>query len=175
MGSRILAPVAGALASACLLACLLAGLLVGSGGAGAQGFQAPGQVPENCQKLVEIKKQLDDRGSALQAAGKQQVPVSRLCSMFRAYVTTEAQMIKAVETDGPWCGVPPQFGQQLQSGHSRAISLRDQACAAAAQANRPPPGPSLSDALNAPAVPDSTTATSGFSTFETLTGNALTR
>lgn len=169
MGSRIvLRAMMGALA--------LGGLTAWTGAAGAQGFQQPQQIPENCQALLAAKQEVDKRGEALQKAGQAKAPVAQLCTMFRGYVSAEAKLIKAVEKDAVWCGVPPQFSQQLKAGHPQAVNLRNQACAAAAQANRPPPGPSLSDALGAPtSVPDASAANTGYGTFDTLTGNALTR
>lgn len=168
MGGRIvLRAMIGALA--------VGGLMAWTVAAGAQGFQQPQQIPENCQALLTAKQEVDKRGAALQKAGQAHAPVAQLCTMFKGYVTAEAKLITAVEKDGAWCGAPPQFIEQLKAGHPRAVSLRNQACAAAAQANRPPPGPSLSDALGTPPVPDASDATTGYGTFDTLTGNALTR
>ena len=81
-------------------------------------------------------------------------------------------MIKAVDNNGPQCGLPPDVSKQLREGHAKAQQIATQVCDAAARGG--PAAPSLSDALGvSPSVPD--TNKRGTGTFDTLTGTSLSR
>jgi cytochrome c2 len=89
-------------------------------------------------------------------------------------------MIKYVQTNHQKCGIPPQVSDQLKSGHKNTEKMMKQVCAVAhQQATQPrgPAGPSLSDVLGSSAsMPTPTHGTKkGGSTFDTLSGNVLTR
>jgi hypothetical protein len=63
----------------------------------------------------------------------------------------------------------------MKASHAHAEEIGKQVCEAAAMGPRPT-GPSLSDALGMGAtVPDGVGKRRGSSTFDTLTGNALSR
>ena len=66
---------------------------------------------------------------------------------------------------------------KLIAVHLERAGMQTQVCNVAQQAaNRPPPGPSLSDVLGtSAALPEAQTAKKGGSTFDTLNGNVLTR
>ena len=76
-------------------------------------------------------------------------------------------------------GLPPFLGadaiKQAKDGHVHALQIGKQVCDVAAQGDRPV-GPSLSDVLGTPTVPDATNTKPGRGgAFDTLSGNALTR
>jgi hypothetical protein len=63
---------------------------------------------------------------------------------------------------------------QVKQGHTKASEVAKQVCEAAAQGARPA-APSLSDALGvSPTMPDTSKKTGG-GTFDTLSGNVLSR
>jgi hypothetical protein len=89
-------------------------------------------------------------------------------------------MVKYVETNAARCGIPPQISEQLKKGHVSTEAMRTRVCGAAAQMQKQqqgPAGPSLSEVLgSAAALPEATVAKkSSGNTFDTLSGNALTR
>jgi hypothetical protein len=145
------------------------GMPGGGGGFGAPPPQAP---PPRCQELLTLRDTLQKRGQAIEAANKKKADVKVACQLFRAYLATETRMLKALDTNGPSCGVPPQINKQVRDSHAAAQKVGKQVCDAA---NRGPVGPSLSDALGtSPHLPDANQK-KGAGTFETLTGNPFQR
>ena len=90
---------------------------------------------------------------------------------FKKFAASESKMTKFLETHQTACGVPPDAIKQVKAQHARTLQIRKQVCAAAPA----PRGPSLSDALGGPILPDAAPNKPGRGTFDTLTGNALAR
>ena len=82
--------------------------------------------------------------------------------------------MKFLETNQRVCGVPPQAVKAAKTNHSKTMEIRNKVCSAGPAG--PPPGPTLSDALGGPIIADDTAAKQpGRGTFDTLTGNVLSR
>jgi hypothetical protein len=145
------------------------------GGPSAPGFGAPSAPPPECQKLLELRAAVEKHGNALQAANKRKVEPTVACRLFKNYLAADLNFIKGIQKSGATCGVPPDVPAKLKAGHAKAAEVGKQVCEVAELGPRPV-GPSLSDALGTPLVPDETTTTrTGPGTFDTLTGNPLTR
>ena len=86
-------------------------------------------------------------------------------------------MIKYIEANAAKCGIPPQIGDQLKTGHKNTEKMQTQVCNVAQQAQSArPAGPSLSEVLGtSAALPEAQPVKKGGSTFDTLNGNVLTR
>jgi hypothetical protein len=151
------------------------GLPGSPGGMGAPGggFGAPSAPPPACQQLLTMRDETQKHASAINAAGQRKASPQEACKLFKAFLSAEIRMIKAVEQTGSQCGIPPDMAKQMKAGHAKAEQVGKQVCEVAAQGGRPA-GPSLSDALGAtPTMPESKQGSGG--TFDTLTGNALAR
>lgn len=143
------------------------------GGPGAGFGGPPAAPPPECQQILTIRDEVQKHGLAIEAANQKKAHVTVACRLFRNYLSAEARMIRALETSGSKCGVPPQIVQQVRSSHAKASQLGKQICEAAARPAQT--GPSLSDALGtSPALPDASSK-KGAGTFETLTGNPFQR
>jgi hypothetical protein len=126
-----------------------------------------------CNDFLPIRAAVEKGGAAIQAAMKRKAKAPEVCKLFRTFAAASAKMLKFMETNKAVCGVPDQAIEGAKKNLTQARRIRTQACRAA-EAPRPPP-PKLSDALGAPpiAAPGNTKTDRG--TFDTLTGNALTR
>ena len=108
----------------------------------------------------------------IKAAGERKAAREEVCPLFKSFAAKEAKMLKFLETNRTTCGVPPQVITQVKGSHAKTVRIRNQVCAAGAAA---PAGPSLSDALGGPIIADDTNVKKGHGTFDTLTGNPLSR
>ena len=148
----------------------------GSGGPGG-GFGAPPPAPPPaCQQLISLRDETQKQAAAIQAASQRHAAPDEACKLFKVFLGTETKMIHGLEQGQAVCGVPPEVIKTVHEGHERASQIAKKVCDAAAQGGVRSAGPTLSDALNsAPRVPDANDSKSGRGTFDTLTGNALTR
>jgi hypothetical protein len=87
-------------------------------------------------------------------------------------------MVKYIQENAQWCGIPAEIATQLKTNHSRTIKTQNQVCNGGGMAGGipKPAGPGLSEALGTtrgggtldPLAPQT-------GTMNTLTGNVLAR
>jgi hypothetical protein len=158
----------------------------GSAPMSASPFAAPptqGGAGDDCMKnFLPLRQEAEKRGQLLKEAGEKKVTAEEACKLINNFIQAETKMIKYVDINAAKCGIPPQIGEQLRKGHVGSEGMRARICGAAAQmknaaATAGPAGPSLSEVLGSAAtLPEAAVAKkSGGTTFDTLSGNALTR
>lgn len=128
-----------------------------------------------------IRGELEEKGKALQAAGKRKAEPQELCTLFRAYTAAEAKWVKFLQDNKEWCQIPSEIADKAKASSRGTASTRDKICQIAANGGqpqggpgKPPPQGSISSALG---------ITTGYSlgqgngkgVFDTLNGNALQR
>ena len=151
----------------------------GPGGFGAPPPQQAGPPGgDACMKeFLPLREDAEKRGKAIKAASERRAPPDEACKLIGHFSQAELKMIKYVDANSQKCGIPPAIGQQLKGGHKNTEKMLKTVCNAAQQAQtRGPAGPSLSDVLgSSAALPEATPSKKGGSTFDTLSGNVLTR
>ncbi len=151
-------------------------------GGGASPFAAPptqsGAI-DNCMKqFMPMREEAEKRGKLLKAASDRRAGPDVACKLMTSFIQAELKMMKFVEANAARCEIPPQIGEQLKTGHKRSEEMLTKICNAAANMkNQASAGPSFADVLgSAASIPEaSATKKSGGTTFDTLSGNALTR
>ncbi|MGE3148529.1 MAG: hypothetical protein AB7K04_05615 [Pseudorhodoplanes sp.] len=127
------------------------------------------------QEFMSLQKEREKHGRALQEAqSKKQLDRSQACGMLKTYLAVETKLLKFMQDNNVWCGVPAQATEQMKTIRANTVKTTNQVCSAAAAPSAPPP-PSLSDVLGTTRVPDSSTTRSGRGTLDSLTGNPLKR
>jgi hypothetical protein len=130
------------------------------------------------KEFLPLRQETEKRGQALKVASDKHSGPEIACKLIGSFIQAEVKMVKYVETNSARCGIPPQIFEQLKKGHKGTEAMQERICNAATQAQKQGPvGPSLSDVLgSATALPEASSAKkSGGNTFDTLSGNALTR
>jgi hypothetical protein len=147
-------------------------------------FERPPAAPpggggaDKCMKeFMPLREEAEKRGKLIKAASDRHAPPDEACKLITNFGQAEFKMIKYVEAHAAQCGIPPQIGDQLKTGHKNTEALQNKVCAVAKQVQqRGPAGPSLSDVLgSSAAMPEATASRKGGSTFDTLNGNVLQR
>lgn len=168
-------------------ACLAAGLVLGvfvNRSAWAQ-FPPPPAMPGGaapsapsgppggvqCNDFVNLSAEAKKRSDLVGAALKNKADRKELCTLMTNFVTAESKVMKFLEDNKTWCGVPAQAITASRAGHERALKFRTSAC----EEGPHPKTPTLSDAIKAPSVDSGSNTKTGRGTFDTLTGNPLAR
>jgi hypothetical protein len=146
---------------------------------GTSPFAAPptqtGAVDECMTQFLPLREEAEKRGKLIKAASDKHATPDEACKLIGNFAQAEVKMLKYVETNAARCGIPPQISEQLKRGHQGTETLQKKVCAAAAQMQKGPSGPTLSDLLgSSTALPEATAAKKG-GAFDTLNGNALQR
>jgi hypothetical protein len=123
-----------------------------------------------CEQFPPLRAQAEKDATAIKAASDRKASREEVCAAFNKFMGSEGKMVKFLETNRTVCGVPPDAIKQIRTQHARTAQIRKNVCAAGGA----PRGPSLSDALGGPILPDETPKP-GRGTFDTLTGSPLAR
>lgn len=150
------------------------------GGASGPQQQAGPPGSEDCMKhFLPLRQDAEKKAGLIKAAGARKAPPEEACKLIASFSGAEIKMINFIETNAKKCGIPPEIGQQMKTGHANTEKMKTTVCNVAqqrAQGGGGPAAPSLSEALGASvALPEARTVKRGGATFETLNGNALAR
>ena len=141
-----------------------------------QGRAAGPQDTRCVDQFMALRKDVEKRGGAIQAAGqrKEKPSPKEACGLFNSFTAAEKKMYDYAAKNQASCGIPPQIIDNLKQSRVKSDAIRNRICQAAAAGPPRPAAPSLSDALNAP-VPTTDNIKTGRGTFDTLTGSPLGR
>lgn len=137
----------------------------------APGSAWPGNPPPCVAEFVRLRDLVQKTGLAAKGGHDKHASREEMCKLIEAFSAAEDKWVKYTETNASGCGIPAEAVKQIKSNHEHSLLIRKQVCSAG-----PAPGsvtPTLSDALgtNVPSIEGKKSKSS----FETLTGNPLTR
>jgi hypothetical protein len=126
-----------------------------------------------CGDFTRLSGEAKKKADAVQAAINAKADRKEVCVLITSFVSSEANVIKFLEDNKTWCGVPDDAIKMSKMNHEKSLKFREVACNAAAAPQ--PKVPTLSDAIKMPSVDSATNTKTGRGTFDTLTGNPLSR
>jgi hypothetical protein len=137
---------------------------------------APAQQSPNaelCNKFQPLSEEAQKKADAVQAAMKSKADRKQICTLMTAFVATEATLVKFLDDNKTWCGVPEQALVVSKANHEKSLKFRTAVCSDDQPHTK---APSLSDAIKTPDVDSAgNTKTGGYGTFNSLTGNPLSK
>jgi hypothetical protein len=135
------------------------------------------QVPPCFKDFAPLRAEAEKRANLLKAGMEKRPTREEACALFKQFSAAELKMVKFIQENAHWCGIPPEAATQLKANHSRTIKTQNQVCNGAVAGVPKPSGPGLSEALGTTRAPggalDPLAPQSG--TLNTLTGNVLAR
>jgi hypothetical protein len=129
-------------------------------------------APAVCNDFGKLSAEAQKRSQAVGAAMKAKADRKQLCTLMTSFVASETTVVKFLEDNKVWCGIPDQVITSSKANHEKSLKFRTMACSEDAPR---PKAPSLSDAIKTPSVDTAKNTKTGRGTFDTLTGNPLAR
>ena len=83
------------------------------------------------QKILLERKSLVERISG--AGSKKKMDAQEACGLFNKLVANGTAAVKWLDANKQWCQVPDEFDKGVRADHTRAVSIKGKACAAASQ------------------------------------------
>ena len=120
--------------------------------------------------FVPLRDEIQHTMAALKAANERKAPRDEFCELFKKLSGSTGKIVKFFEQHKTLCGIPDEALKQAKLDNNKSLTFRKQACSAG-----PAAGPTLSDVLGAPVLPEGNSNRPDVGTFNTLTGNPLTR
>jgi hypothetical protein len=135
---------------------------------------AAAQLPPECQAFMQLRDAAGQKAGLVRDANKRGADRKELCTLVTSFAAAETTMVKFLEDNKTWCGIPDQAVVAAKTNHEKTLKFRTVACSEAGAPGRPK-APSLSDAIGGGTVDSSSNTKTGPGTFDTLTGNPLAR
>jgi hypothetical protein len=123
-----------------------------------------------CNDFGKLTAEAQKRSALVSAAMKSKADRKELCTLMTSFVAAETSVVKFLEDNKVWCGVPDQVLTVSKTNHEKSLKFRTLACS---EEGPRPKAPSLSDAIRTPSVDTAKNTKTGRGTFDTLTGNPL--
>jgi hypothetical protein len=106
-----------------------------SGGFAPSQQQAGPSGGEECTNgFLPLRREAEKRGAMIKTASERHAAPDEACKLLSAYAHSELKLIKYIEAQQPKCGIPPEVGDQLKSGHKNTENMLKKVCDAARQA-----------------------------------------
>jgi hypothetical protein len=134
---------------------------------------AEAQQALQCNDFAKLRDDIQQKANAIKAATQRKAERKEVCGLVTRFVATQGTMVKFLEDNKTWCGVPDEAITGAKAEHEQALKFRTVVCTEGPEAK--PKAPSLSDAIGTPNVDTSKNTKTGRGTFDTLTGNPLAR
>jgi hypothetical protein len=100
-----------------------------------------------CNDFSKLSAEAQKRGALVGAAMKAKADRKELCTLMTNFVAAETNVVKFLEDNKVWCGVPEDALRVSKANHEKSIKFRTAACS---EEGPRPKAPSLSDAIKAP-------------------------
>ncbi|MGD0316189.1 MAG: hypothetical protein ABSB37_09605 [Xanthobacteraceae bacterium] len=132
---------------------------------------ASAQAPSQCNAFIPLRDDAQQKAAAVRAATEHKAERKEVCALVTRFATAEAAVVKFLDANKTWCGIPDEAVKAAKTGHERTLKFRTVACSEAPAAQ--PKAPTLSDAIATPSVDSATNTKTGRGTLDTLSGNPL--
>jgi hypothetical protein len=150
------------------------GMMMPPGQAAAPGMMMPpGQAAApggpQCGDFIKLRDDTEKKAAVINVINKSHGDRKDMCAAVTKFTAAEALVVKFLEDNKTWCGIPDEAVTNAKAGHEKTIKFRDTVCAEGPK----PKIPTLSDAIGTPSLDTAKNTRTGPGTFDTLTGNPL--
>jgi hypothetical protein len=128
-------------------------------------------APPQCASFAQLRNDAQEKAMAVRTAIQKKAERKEICALVQRFYAAEAGVVKFLEDNKTWCGVPEQAITTAKDNHEKTSKFRTAACAEGPVAKPRPP--SLSDAIGMPSVDTGTNTKTGRGTLDSLNGNPL--
>lgn len=137
----------------------------------AQSHPALAQAPSQCAAFVQLRDTATKKAALVRDAMQKKADRKEICTLMTSYYAAEDSVVKFLEQNKTWCGIPDQAITNAKATHEHTLKFRTAACAEAPAAK--PRAPSLSDSINTLSVDSAGNTKTGRGTLDSLNGNPL--
>src|SRR5262249_21539163 len=83
--------------------------------------RAPGASPTGvqCNDFTKFSDEAQKRGSAVSAALKAKAEHKQICALMNSFVVAETAVVKFLEDNKTWCGIPDQIITGAKANHEK--------------------------------------------------------
>jgi hypothetical protein len=128
------------------------------------------QSAAQCSTFPPLRDEAQKKALAVRTAMEHKADRKEICALVTRFYAAEAAVLKFLEDNKTWCGIPEQAIKSAKENHEHTDKFKTAACT---EAPAKPRAPTLSDAIGTPSVATSGNTKTGRGTLDTLNGNPL--
>jgi hypothetical protein len=128
-------------------------------------------APVQCSTFAQLRGEAEQKALAVRSSIEHKAERKDVCAAVQHFYAAEGNVLKFLEDNKTWCGIPDQAIKAAKEAHERTLKFRTAACTEAPAAK--PRAPSLSDAIGTPSVDTGNNTKTGRGTLDSLNGNPL--
>jgi hypothetical protein len=128
-------------------------------------------APPQCATFGQLRAETQKKAVTVRDLVQKKADRKEICAAMQRFYTAEEVVVKFLQDNKTWCGIPDQAIKQAKINHEQTLKYRTAACTEAPQAQ--PRAPSLSDAIGTPSVDTGANTKTGRGTLDSLNGNPL--
>jgi hypothetical protein len=130
-------------------------------------------MPACVKDFMPLRSEAEKRAEVLKAGIEKKADRAKLCGLFRNFSEAEEKVVKYAVANQKNCNIPTNAVDSMKKNHAKTAQVRDKVCAPEPVAK--PAGPNLGEAIGTTSLPTPDSTRTGGGTFDTLTGNPLSR
>ena len=130
-------------------------------------------TPAQCNSFIALRDDAQKKALDVRTAVEHKVERKEICSLVQRYYAAESAVVKFLEDNKTWCGIPEEAIKAAKGNHEHTEKFRTAACTEAPVAK--PKVPTLSDSIGTPSVDTGANTKTGRGTLDSLNGNPLAR
>ena len=89
---------------------------------------ASAQALAQCNAFIPLRDDAQQKAAAVRTATEQKAERKEVCVLVTRFATAEAAVVKFLEANKTWCGIPDEAVKAAKTGHERTLKFRTVAC-----------------------------------------------
>jgi hypothetical protein len=130
-------------------------------------------TPAQCNAFVQLRDDAQKKALAVRTGVEHKIDRKEICALVQRYFSAESTVLKFLEDNKTWCGIPPEAIKAAKDNHEHTAKFRTAACQEGPTGK--PKEPTLSDAIGTPSIDTGSNTRTGRGTLDSLNGNPLAR
>src|SRR5579872_3182566 len=88
-------------------------------------------TPVQCDSFIKLRDDAQHKAMAVRAAMEKKADRKDICTLVQRYYAAESVVVKFLEENKTWCGIPEQAIKAAKDNHEHTLKFRTAACSEA--------------------------------------------
>ena len=84
---------------------------------------ASAQAPPQCNAFIPLRDDAQQKAAAVRTATEHKAERKEVCALVTRFATAEAAVVKFLEANKTWCGIPDEAVKAAKTGHERTTEV----------------------------------------------------
>src|SRR5208282_6746464 len=81
-------------------------------------------APVQCNAFATLRTDAQQKAMAVRTAGEHKAERKEICALVQRFSSAEEAVVKFLETNKTWCGIPEEAIKAAKANHERTLKFR---------------------------------------------------